>query len=298
MVPPLISYITFNRLGLTVQSLPSLLESTDDFELHIIDNNSHDGTWEYLQNIKDERIKSKTRFSVNCGQIYALNSNLQRRRKEQYFITLDNDVCIETKDWISHFMKVFDAFPEVGLLGVKGAYPDPENSPPTIAVFADEASYLELVSSSRDSEFSSIPGGCQCLSPKLLEEIGYWNEENCFGDIDLSFRVMHTSMKAGFVPGISISMPQVVECTACTYKDKCQFDKNNQTCFSIYQKLYKNTEFQNKFRWKLVETFKDIETGARPVYCASALDGNSLAEHPFNMEWALENFRFYVNNAN
>lgn len=299
MIPPLISYITFNRLGLTVQSLTALLQSTDDFELHIIDNNSSDGTWEYLQNIHDVRITSKTRFPVNSGQIYALNSNLQHRKPDQYFITLDNDVRIETKNWISLFMKVFDTFPEVGLLGVQKGSPSPQDFPPVVPKYANGALYLELIPSAQDFEPLFIPGGCQCLSPKLIEEIGYWSEENCFGDIELSFRVTHfTSFKAGFVPNIRISMPQVIECTACSHKDKCQFDKYTRTCFSIYEKLYKNTEFQKAFRWKLVETFKDIKAGTRPIYCASALDGNSLANHPFNMEWALDNFRFYVKHAN
>lgn len=52
MVPPFISYVTFNRLGLTVKNLSSILDSTDDFELHIIDNNSTDGTWKYIQKLE------------------------------------------------------------------------------------------------------------------------------------------------------------------------------------------------------------------------------------------------------
>ena len=62
MTPPLISYSTFHRMGLTVRNLNSLLRTTDDFELHIIDNNSQDDTWEYIQSLNDSRIKSRTRF--------------------------------------------------------------------------------------------------------------------------------------------------------------------------------------------------------------------------------------------
>lgn len=299
MVPPLVSYITFNRLGLTVQNLTALFRSTDDFELHIIDNNSSDGTWKYLQSLQDKRIKSKTQSQINTGQIYALNTNLLHRRPDQYFIALDNDVYLETPDWISRFMKVFDSFPEVGLLGVQRGYPYPQDLPPVIPKSNNGVSYLELIPSSIDSECAFIPGGCQCLSPQLIKEIGHWSEETCFGDIELSFRVTHfTSFKAGFVPDIRIKMPQVMECAVCPYKDQCQLDKYNQTCFSIYQKLYKNPEFKKAFHWKLVETFKDLKSGSRPVYCASALDGTSLEKHIFNLEWALENFQFYIQHAN
>ncbi|MCS4465629.1 glycosyltransferase family 2 protein [Clostridium botulinum] len=126
MVPPLISYVTFNRLGLTVKNLSSILDSTDDFELHIIDNNSTDGTWKYIQSLNDRRIKSRIQIGVNSGPIYALNLNLSKRKPDQYFITVDNDVYIETKDWITRFMKVFETFPEVGLLGVQRGQPYPE----------------------------------------------------------------------------------------------------------------------------------------------------------------------------
>ncbi|ATW26959.1 glycosyltransferase [Candidatus Formimonas warabiya] len=299
MVPPLLSYITFNRLGLTVQNLPAILQSTDDFEMHIIDNNSYDGTWDYLQSVQDVRIKSKTRVQVNSGQIYALNLNLTHRRPDQYFIAVDNDVHIETKDWISRFMKVFEEFPEVGLLGVQRGYPYPQDLPPVTPQLKNGALYLELDKNSVDPNGAFLPGCCQCLRPELIKEIGYWSEENGFGDIELCFRVSHfTSFKVGFVPSISIRMPQTIECHNCPYESQCHLDKYRNTCFTIYEKLYKNHEFVKKFNWKLIETFKDMKTGARPVYCASALDGNALANHIFNLNWALENFRFYIDNAN
>jgi GT2 family glycosyltransferase len=68
MNPPFISYSTFHRLGLTARNLNALLNNTtDDFELHIVDNNSQDGTWDYIKSLTDSRIKSKTRFEVNYG---------------------------------------------------------------------------------------------------------------------------------------------------------------------------------------------------------------------------------------
>lgn len=299
MVPPLLSYITFNRLGLTVQNLPAILQSTDDFEMHIIDNNSYDGTWDYLQSVQDIRIKSKTRMPINSGKIYALNINLTRRKPDQYFISVDNDVYIKTKDWIPRFMKIFNTFPEVGLLGVQRGHPYAKDRLPAIPKFNNGAFYLELNKKSADLNRAFLPGCCQCLRPELIEKIGYWSEENGFGDIELSARVNHfTSFKVGFVPDIIIRMPQSIECRNCPYKNQCRLDKYHNNCFTIYKKLYKHHNFRKKFNWKLIETFNDMKTGTRPAFCASALDGNSLANHPFNMSWALENFRFYINNAN
>lgn len=299
MIPPLISYVTFNRLGLTAKNLSSILDTTDDFEMHIIDNNSTDDTWNYIRSLKDSRIKSRSRIEINSGQIYSLNLNLIKRRPEQYFITVDNDVCIETKDWISRFMKVFKTFPEVGLLGVQRGQPYSDRLPPVIPKVKNEVSYRELDNTYPNPEQNYIPGCCMCLRPELIKEIGYWCEENCFGDIELSNRVNnYTSFKSGFVTDISVKMPQTMECGSCQYKDMCTLDKYRDTCFTNYQKLYKNDAFREKFRWKFIETLRDLKSGARPAYCASANDADSISNHLFNMEWALENFKYFIKNAN
>lgn len=304
MTPPLISYVTFNRLGLTVKNLSAILDSKEDFEIRIVDNGSTDGTWQYIQGLSDHRIKSKLQNGINTGKTYALNLNLVQRKPDQYFITVDNDVYIETKDWIDCFMRVFKAFPSVGLLGVQRGEPYSDSIPPVIPRERDKISYLELDKKSPFSEQNYIPGCCQCLSPSLLKEIGFWNEENGFGDVDLTLRVkQYTRYNAGFVTDINIEMPQVLECEKCQYQKQCELiqndeTKNEETCFTIYQKLYKNDVFKKKYYWRFVETKKDMESGARPVYCASALDAASMEEHIFNLDWALDNHRFYIENAN
>lgn len=182
----------------------------------------------------------------------------------QYFITVDNDVYIETKDWIDCFMRVFKAFPNVGLLGVQRGEPYSDSIPPVIPRKRDKISYLELDKKSPFSEQNYIPGCCQCLSPSLLKEIGFWNEENGFGDVDLTLRVkQYTRYNAGFVTDINIEMPQVLECEKCQYQKQCELiqndeTKNEETCFTIYQKLYKNDVFKKKYYWRFVETKKDI----------------------------------------
>ena len=67
MTPPMISYVTFNRMGLTVRNLTALLKTTDNFELHIVDSNSKDNTWDFIKQLNDPRIKSKVRLQANAG---------------------------------------------------------------------------------------------------------------------------------------------------------------------------------------------------------------------------------------
>lgn len=297
MLPPLLSYVTFNRLGLTIKNLSSILNSSDDFEMHIIDNGSTDNTWKYLQSLKDSRILSKARLNANYGQVYAINLNLLKRRSSQYFISVDNDVYIETKDWISRFLKVFETFPEIGLLGIQREQVNTEPLPPVVPKVKDGIFYLELDNSTPDIWKNYIPGACICLSPQLLKEIGYLCEENCYGDIELSNRVNnYTAFKSGFVTNISVKMPQTTPCGTCEYYTKCSLNKYTETCFTSYEKSNKYEEFKKTFRWKFDETLTDLKNGARPVYCACGNDIDSNSNHIYNLEWALENFEYFINN--
>jgi hypothetical protein len=296
MIPPFISYITFNRLGLTVRNLPAILDSTEDFEMHIIDCNSRDDTWDYISSLDDSRIKTKERMDLNHGKTYALNLHLLRRSPEQYFFSVDSGAFIETKGWIGKFLKVFEAFDEVGLLGVRA---EEGGAIPAVLREKGPQSYLELSCTKQDSDNNYIPGSCMCLRPDLIREIGYFCEENCFGDRELCYRVRHyTKFKAGFLTDVRIRLPVSVTCEECPYSNQCKLGKVAGTCFSKYERYNKNDEFLKKNKWRFEETVRDMESGARPVYCASLLDASSTRNHIYNKEWAMDNLVYFIRNAN
>jgi glycosyltransferase involved in cell wall biosynthesis len=298
MIPPYISYVTFNRMGLTVRNLNALLKTTDDFELNIVDSNSKDDTWDFIQSLSDSRIKSKTRLPENKGPIYALNYNLAKRKPEQYFITLDSDVHIYTPDWISRFMKVFDTFPDVGLLGVPWAEPY-WYIPPVKPIEKNGVSYLQLRNSVIGTPFAFVQGHCQCLRPELIDKIGYWSEECGAGDAELSIRVnRYTPFKAGFVNDIKIDMHQMIPCDKCKGRKWCKLNKSNGTCFNIHMAKHQNNQFVIGNFWKYHMLFKELEEGKRSVYCASIHDPESIKNHKYNHKLAQENFNFYSNNSN
>lgn len=299
MALPFVSYITFNRLGLTVRNLHALLRTVDDFELHILDSNSQDGTWEFIQSLNDSRIKSKTRLPLNQGPIYAVNYNLSKRKPDQYFIALDSDVFILSPDWISRFMRVFAKFPEVGLLGVPKSSPYPNYLPPIIPMEKDDVSYLQLRDGKVGASLDFVPGHCQCLRPELINMLGYWSEENYFGDAEISVRINnYTPYKAGFTTDIAISMEQSIPCELCEGKAWCSLDRESTTCFSIRNSKYKNESFVEKNYWKYIESFNELQQGKRTVYCASIHAPHSILTHIYNAEWAVENFNYYITNAN
>lgn len=298
--PPLfINYITFNRLGLTIRNLTRILESSEDFELHIIDSNSKDNSWDYIQSMKDSRIKSKTRLDLNLGPIYPLNLSLTKRKPNQYFMTIDSDVYINTDNWITRFMEVFDAFPEVGVLGVMRDTPYPRYMPPIIPKVKDNLSYLQLKNAAVGVDLDFVPGQLQCLRPELINEIGYWSEENGYGDAELSPRVNHyTSFKAGFLTTVEIDMKQSIGCDECKGRDFCKLSKSINTCYALGKESNMNESFVRKHGWKYLETFKELEEGKRTAYCASIHDPESIKNHVYNEAWAKENFSYYIQNSN
>lgn len=299
MIPPFVHYVTFNRLGLTIKNLQSILDSTDDFEMHIVDSNSQDDSWEFVQDLKDPRIKSKTRLPLNYGPILPANLNLLRRRPEQYFITIDSDVFMKTKNWISCFMEVFDTFPEVGLLGVQKGKPYFNYLPPVIPKIKNGVSYLQLKDGVVGGNLDFVPGCCQCLRPGLIKEIGYWSEENGYGDAELSIRVNnYTSFKAGFATNIEIDMTQTISCDECLGHKWCKLNRAETTCFAIRDRLHKNEPAAEKFLKKYLDSFKELSEGKRTAYCASLLDKESMEKHTYHKDWALENFTFFIENSN
>ncbi|WMJ88031.1 glycosyltransferase [Anaerocolumna sp. MB42-C2] len=305
MVPPFLSYITFNRMGLTARSLKSILDTPEDFEMHIIDSNSKDDTWGFIQSLTDSRIKSKTQLPLNSGPIFALNLNLSKRRPDQYFFSVDSDVVIRTKDWLTRFMRVFNTFPDVGLLGVQRTAPYIPIYPPVIAKSIGGVTYLELTNGYIDAVLDFVHGCCMGMRPELIQQIGYWSEETCYGDAELTPRVMHyTGFKAGYMsdqymnPLIDIDMTQMIPCAGCTVQGYCKQDKITNTCFNIHNRSYKNEPFVNKFKWKYLEFFRELAAGQRTAYCASIYDPSSMVNHSYNTEWAMENMNYYIQNSN
>ena len=144
-----------------------------------------------------------------------------------------------------------------------------------------------------------IPGQCQVLRPELIAMIGYWCEECGYGDAELSLRVdKYTPYKAGYAIDIPIDMIQTVSCATCEARRWCKFDKINGGCQSLWRKKHKNISFVQANGWKYYEYFKELNEGRRTVYCASIHDSESYKNRIFHMDWAQQNYNYYVTNAN
>lgn len=286
--PPLVCFVTWNRAGLVARNLTALLKTTDDFELYIIDSNSTDGTWNYIEQLNDKRIVHKERLDLNRGYVYAGNYVLSKRKQDQYFITIDSDACIKTDGWTKRFMEVMDAFPDVGLLGLM------PNLETMLKIYKWPFQIIKNENLSYYKLHGNVWGGCMCLRPELLEIIGYFNEETGRADYDLWSRVdQFTQFKMGYINTIDIDSIQKIECQNCTIKNTCPIYGTGVTCFDIHKRGYKHLELIKTMEYKHIEFMKEIASGKRGVYCASLHDPGSLVNHYYNKQWADEMCDFF-----
>lgn len=293
MSAPLVCFVTWNRAGLVARNLTALLKTTDDFELYIIDSNSTDGTWQFIEGLKDDRIICKKRWDRNRGYVFAGNYALSKRKKDQYFITIDSDACIKTDGWVKKFMSAMDAFPDVGLLGLM----------PNLQVVLDWWKWPYQIINNGDLSYyqlhSDVWGGCMCLRPELIELIGYFNEETGRADYDLWSRVdKFTPFKMGYINTIDIDSIQKISCEECIIKNKCPLYDTGITCFDIHKKGYKHVELVQTMEYRHNEFMKEIADGKRSVYCASLHDPKSIATHYYNKKWACEINDFFIKKSN
>ncbi len=98
--------VTYNRIELLKECLNRVLNQTADIDsVIIVNNNSDDGTKEYLDSLKDKRVKPYHE-STNLGGAGGFNKALSIAAKEDfdYVLIIDDDAMIER----SYMQKITD----------------------------------------------------------------------------------------------------------------------------------------------------------------------------------------------
>lgn len=118
----IICLITYNRLDYTKKTLKYLWNTmTEPYYLIVVDNNSTDGTQEYLGNLVergkiDQAIFNDENYypgkACNIGWEEAL-----READSKYLMRLDNDMELH-EGWYDAALSYFQAIPELGQLGL------------------------------------------------------------------------------------------------------------------------------------------------------------------------------------
>jgi len=176
-----ISMVTYNRLDFTKQAIASILKNTRyPHVITVVDNNSQDGTQEYLTEIKREGIiKNLLLLDENVGVSKASNLAWKMEPDAEYYLKLDNDIVIFKTDWLSDMIKAIDAIPQIGAIAYNfevQSYPLTEFNGFRCRVKAQ----------------GNLGGACILIPKRTREQLGYWCEDyGLYGeeDGDYDFRI-------------------------------------------------------------------------------------------------------------
>ncbi|MFK0093296.1 glycosyltransferase [Pseudomonas sp. NPDC090592] len=115
-IPPLtVALLTYNRLHYLEQSIAAVLgQSYEDFELLVLDNNSSDGTAQFILSLQDPRIRyvrnsrKVSTVEFNCLSAYHLALG------HRVIVTHDDDVM--ERDMLERQMLFMDSHPDVRMV--------------------------------------------------------------------------------------------------------------------------------------------------------------------------------------
>jgi glycosyltransferase involved in cell wall biosynthesis len=129
----LIVIITYNRLAYTKRTLHSLFATIDEpYYLVAVDNNSTDGTQQYLDSLKgryklDKVIKNPDNYYPGKATNIGWEVGLELYPQATHLMRLDNDMHFE-KGWDTYAAEYFETVDRLGQLGLD--FDGGENKPP------------------------------------------------------------------------------------------------------------------------------------------------------------------------
>lgn len=188
------------------------LEKTVDYRKHriiVIDNNSCQETKETLRYFSEIRpIIEVITIPENVGTARAINKAWKLRVPGQHCIKMDNDVVINSINWVEAMEEAIERDPKIGIVGLKrkdcAERPDSNNEWYKSALYflAHEPgqSWIPF------EEVQHVMGTCQMYSSKYLDVSGYLYQPGIYGFDDSlsSLRARVAGFKVGFLPHINI----------------------------------------------------------------------------------------------
>jgi hypothetical protein len=151
--------LTYNNLDSTKKCVDHLYKYTDEFNLIVVDNNSTDGTVEYLKDIEQENLTLHL-SPKNLGCVLGRNFAYTLSKDSEYVCFLDNDQFV-LSDWVESYMSCIDmGYDIVGFEGWKMR----ENFMP----------YKKV---SKGEKYNYVGCGGMFLKRKVIKDIGLFDPQ-------------------------------------------------------------------------------------------------------------------------
>ncbi len=207
--------ITWNAKNFLINCLSSLYDKNKscEFELIIIDNNSTDGTTEFIEKSYPGAVLIKNKFNKGVGP--ARNQGM-KIAKGKYILILDVDTEFLTPDGLNKFYDFMEKNKNAGIAGAKLLFPNDEiqhscRKFPSIIVklfnrfekvgkIRDSQQLKEHYMLDKDHEKTQkvdyVIGAFQLIRKEVIDRIGYYDEAIFYGPEDIDFCLR--AKKAGY----------------------------------------------------------------------------------------------------
>ncbi|MBW2489728.1 MAG: glycosyltransferase, partial [Deltaproteobacteria bacterium] len=192
----------FNQAEYTRQCIEALYKNTSSsfFEVIVVDNNSTDGTKDYLSSIP-EKVKVITN-NENLGFAKACNQGAEHS-KGYYLIFLNNDT-LPQHGWLEEMINTAEKDSLVGMVGSRLLYPDGTIQHAGVYFNEHGIPYHAFRSAPGDHpaalitrETPGVTGACMLMPKQLFQHIGGFNEDYHMyvEDVDLCLRTWDVGFK-------------------------------------------------------------------------------------------------------
>lgn len=218
----IVTYNAKDKLSRCLKSIEKHTKKTD-YLLTIVNNNSTDGTFQFLEKYRKQKNAKVINTHKNLG--FCGGANLALRNTHNKFICLLDDDIEVTKGWLPGLMEQIKNKPKVGIVGPKISFPNKiiwsaENQLKPIRMIGSD----EIDNGQRNyiRECDSLSGPCWLIRRKLINKVGWFDERffpSQYEDVDYCLRTRLAGYKIIYDGKVEIVHHHL-------FRDKCRSDKN------------------------------------------------------------------------
>lgn len=187
--------VTFNGLEYTKLCIESIRKFTEkeSYEIIVIDNNSTDGTKEWISNESDLKVIIN---KENLGFTTACNQGIRIARGD--ILLLNNDVIV-TPRWLDNLNKALYSAPNIGAVGPVSNYVSNNQQ-----IDVSYSNVYEMLKFADDYNISNnklweykikLIGYCYLIKKEVIDKVGVLDERFTPGhyeDDDISIRILYS----------------------------------------------------------------------------------------------------------
>lgn len=177
MVLVSILILTKNRLDLTKRCIESVLKHTPEpFEFVFVDNDSDDGTPDYLRSLNFGKV---IRNKINRGFAGGINQGL-REVSGDYILLLNNDTVV-TPHWLGKLLACIERDPNIGVAGPMSYHVAPiqrvsDGGPDGLEELDEYAERRGIQYAGKGFYAHKLTGFCMLISSDVVKRIGGFDE--------------------------------------------------------------------------------------------------------------------------